>query len=118
MINYWAVGACYNGTDDKSEVFINDGVWIDGYGEEGNDKYSKILSEIKIGDVLILKSKGVKNRQVPFTRVKAIGVVKQKIKHYEFSVKWKCDKNFPIDFGTILYMDTISKLRDDKLLCM
>lgn len=34
MFNYWAVGACYNGTDDKSEVFINDGVWIDGYGGE------------------------------------------------------------------------------------
>jgi hypothetical protein len=111
------VGACFDGIDNKSEEFINNSEWYDGYAAEKDNRYFKLLNEVKIGDVLILKSKAVKNKKIPFTRLKAIGIVQNKRNYFSFDVKWMVDdEKFPIDFDGILYMKTIGKMRNDKLL--
>jgi hypothetical protein len=117
MRNFWAVGACFDGVHDKSEEFINKSEWYDGYAAENDNRYLNLLNEVQVKDVLILKSKAVKGKKIPFTRLKAIGFIQKKRNYFTFEVKWITDPdNFPIDFDGILYMKTIGKMRNDKLL--
>ena len=90
IMNYWAVGAAWESTEDVSTNFIEDGVWYDGYAEhDGNMKYKKQWEQVKPNDVIVMKSSATKGKDhsIPFTRIKAIGHVKEKVKPPDFKVK-------------------------------
>jgi len=116
---YWIVGSCYGGESkrDNFEKFIKEGRWEDGWGVSGNDKNKKFLLDIKKGDYLLLKSSfAIKN--ITYTRLKAIGIVKAKSasNFYSFLITWYDDEFLPKDFANISYRKTIEIARKDILL--
>ncbi len=86
-INYWLAGYSFGGNNSQLERFIKDGIWEGGYKdiENRNPNLLKDAKAISKGDVIILKSSSVKgaNRNLPFLRIKAIGVVTSDIIIYE-----------------------------------
>lgn len=75
----WLVGYSFGSNNSQYERFINDKIW------EGCFDIDKVLDKsmynlaknIKIGDIIILKSTSTKgkNHDQPFMRIKAVGVV-------------------------------------------
>ncbi len=110
FINYWAVGATF-GETDMSKEFIKNGYWYDGRYENGDTKYEKLLDDVQINDLFILKSafsQGSKEERKSVTRVKAIGIVKKKEKRHQFNVEWfNTDKITDLD---TYYSSTISRV--------
>jgi hypothetical protein len=67
--NYFLVGSYWDG-EEQSPRFYKDGIW-----ENGNDnKFNNVVTEIKIDDILFLKSTFPKDG-VSILRIKAVGVV-------------------------------------------
>ena len=58
----WFVGASYDSTGDQTELFVKDGVWINGY----QDKYLDLVKSIQIGDRIAIKSSYTRKHQLPF----------------------------------------------------
>ena len=114
---YWAVGATF-GDSDMSKEFISEGIWYDGWADDGNTKDDAILKEINVGDCLILKSSSTKGpgRQISFTKIKGIGIVIEKEEYYSFKMKWYDIPELPVDFDKIWYSKTVEELRDDNVL--
>ena len=97
---YWLAGCSYGGTDSQFDRFINDGIWEGGFAD-GTTYGSKFLEDAKSiseGDIIILKSTAVKgpNRDLPFLRVKAVGVATNDISvHYEGNeTRFECKVNY------------------------
>ncbi|MBP8114445.1 MAG: hypothetical protein KAY50_03750 [Chitinophagaceae bacterium] len=118
-VEYWAAGSSFGGTRDQTETFIENGIWQDGWGKSGDDKNKQILSLIKKGDYLFMKSSATHGvgHKISFTKLKAIGEVIGKIKdnYYTFRVKWYVN-NLPKNFDGIWYSNTIEPMRDDEML--
>ncbi|MEF8812031.1 MAG: hypothetical protein V5A47_13980, partial [Bacteroidales bacterium] len=117
-MNYWAVGAAWGSTEDVSKEFIDQGIWYDGYAEKEEDmRYEKYWKQVKLGDVLVMKSSATKGKDhsIPFTRIKAIGHVTEKIKPHYCRVKWWDIPELPIDLEGIAYRNTIEPVRNDAL---
>lgn len=49
---YWFVGACYEGTEDQTSRFVNEGIWENGY----EDKYLDQVRSMQPGDRIAIKS--------------------------------------------------------------
>jgi hypothetical protein len=118
---YWAVGSYWQKNEqtqknDQTEDFLKKDRWIDGFGKLNNPKNINKLNEVRIDDYFIMKSSSNRgqDRQIPFTRVKAIGKITGRIDWFTFSVKWRKVKH--IDFDNISYRSTIVRLRNDELL--
>ncbi len=116
-MNYWAVGAAHGDTD-VSKDFLDQGIWYDGYAEDGDDRNKSTLDEVAIGDLLLMKSSSTKGAKhsITFTKLKGIGKVSSKEAYHSFKVKWFDIKELPIDFDGISYRKTIEPLRDDEML--
>lgn len=76
----WFVGAAYGGTDDQTQQFVAEGIWVNGY----KDKYLDAVKSIQIGDRIAIKAAYTRKHNVPFDNrgltvsvmaVKAIGTV-------------------------------------------
>lgn len=99
-INYWLAGYSFGGNNSQQERFIKDGIWEGGYKdiENRNPNLLKDAKAISKGDVIILKSSSVKgaNRNLPFLRIKAIGVVTSDIIIYEEGdeTKFRCSVDY------------------------
>ena len=99
-INYWLAGYSFGGNNSQLERFIKDGIWEGGYKdiENRNPNLLKDAKAISKGDVIILKSSSVKgaNRNLPFLRIKAIGVVTSDIIIYEEGdeTKFRCSVDY------------------------
>lgn len=117
-MNYWAVGASWDGTEDVSLEFIEKGIWYDGYAANGNDKNKYALENIAKGDFILMKSSATKGagHAITFTKLKAIGEVIEKENYYSFKIKWFSIAGLPIDFDGISYRKTIEQMRDDEML--
>ena len=116
---FWAVGSSFNNSnDDKTEYFIENKIWFDGYAADGDDRNIKILDKIKKGDILLIKSSSTKgtNHKTTFTKLKAIGIVIDKKNQYTFHIDWLNTNKLPIDFDNISYRKTIEEMRDDEML--
>ena len=116
---FWAVGSSFNNSnDDKTNYFIENSIWFDGYASDDDDRNIKILNEIKKGDILLIKSSSTKgiNHKTTFTKLKAIGIVIEKKNQYTFHIDWLNTNKLPIDFDNISYRKTIEKMRDDEML--
>ncbi len=118
-MKYWAVGAVHDG-DDKSDEFINKGIWYDGYGSGGDKTYEKDLKQINIGDIFALKSSSTKGERkkgqaISFTRLKCVGIVTSIQNWFTFGIKWLTLDDLPKDFDTIYYARTLEELRTDSM---
>lgn len=77
---YWFAGAVWNNTDDQLDRFLTEGIWQNGY----HDKFSSLVSSMKPGDRIAIKSSLVRKYGLPFEnkgkpvsgmRIKAIGTI-------------------------------------------
>lgn len=116
-VSYWAVGSEWGG-EEQEERFIDEGIWEDGHGVDGNEQYKKILEQVNIGDYLLLKSSYAKgaNRSNAVTKLKRIGRVKEINEYYSFNVEWLSFEVLPREFEGVMYKDTIMKIDDGEIL--
>jgi hypothetical protein len=59
MAQYWVVGAWWGGVDDHTELFIKNGYWENGWGNE-NPSYAKLTNQIRQGDRIAIKKRAAK----------------------------------------------------------
>jgi 5-methylcytosine-specific restriction protein B len=78
-VNHWFVGASWAG-DDQTERFLKEGVWQNDH----EDKFSKLVRQMKPGDMIAIKASFTRKNDVPFEnygrsasvmRIKAIGTI-------------------------------------------
>lgn len=83
--NYWLLGHAYGSTDPQFDRFVHDGIWEGRFDENKpvDQRQLSLVWKIKIGDVIMLKSTAVKQRTIPFLRVKAVGIVTDQIEEFD-----------------------------------
>lgn len=59
---YWFVGACYDGTDDRSSDFVQQGIWRNGY----TDRYADDVNSMQPGERIAIKATYVRKNDLPF----------------------------------------------------
>lgn len=78
-INHWFVGSSWS-DGDQTERFLQEGVWQNG----SEDKFSKLVRQMKSGDRIAIKASFTRKNDVPFEnhgraasvmRIKAIGTI-------------------------------------------
>lgn len=110
---YWLVGYSFGGNESQIERFKEDGIWEGGFDESatGDQKLMALAKTIKEGDVIILKSSETKgkNHDLPFLRVKGIGMVTGNVTTYKVGqyTRCKCSVKYysfdQIDFDGNIY---------------
>lgn len=80
---YWLLGHAYGSTNPQINRFITEGIW-EGHFDENKRVDQRLLAlarRIKVGDVILLKSTATKgaNHDIPFMRIKAVGLVTDKL---------------------------------------
>lgn len=99
-INYWLVGFTFADSDSQLDRFYSEGIWESWYNDDkSSDKnLLTIAQSIKKGDVLILKSTSTKGSKhdIPFLRIKGIGIVENDIESIkaEKATKCRCDVRY------------------------
>lgn len=93
--NYWLLGHAYGSTDPQFDRFVNDGIWEGRFDESKpvDQRQLSLVRKIKVGDVIMLKSTAVKQRSIPFLRVKAVGIVTDNIEEFDGSEYRTCRCN-------------------------
>lgn len=86
MKNYWLTGYTFGDQGSQFDRFIENGVWESKHND-GNASDQKLLAvskSIAEGDIIILKSTSTKgtNHDLPFMRIKAVGIVTSAITTY------------------------------------
>lgn len=80
---YWLVGYTFGSSNSQFERFIKKSIWEGRFNDDTSSsrKMFDFAKRIKKGDVLIIKSSSTKGPQhnIPFLRVKAIGIVKDDV---------------------------------------
>lgn len=103
-MRYYVVRALWGDTD-KSEEFVKDGTWVNGYGDK---KYSLTVNAINPGDILLLAR--------PSKEIFNVGVcLKNENNFNDIKVRWF--ENFvPVNVGKTIspYIRTINKLSSDN----
>ncbi|WP_432695167.1 AAA family ATPase [Marinobacterium sp. YM272] len=59
---YWFVGALWDGKDDQTERFLNEGIWENGY----KDKHLDEVNSIQPGDKIAIKAAFTQKKNLPF----------------------------------------------------
>lgn len=99
-MNYWFVGDCFLGTESQLDRFRKDSLWEGRFDEKKkrDRKQLELARGVAKGDVLIVKSTSTKGKKhnVPFLRVKAVGVVMNdvEIKKVDGLTYCKCDVDY------------------------
>ena len=116
-MNYWAVGSTFDGKEDISNDFFSKKEWYDGYAENGNLQYKNYLTKVEVGDILIMKSSATRGQghKITFTRIKGVGIVKEKKDWYWFGVEWINLSEEALDIDGVSYRKTFEPLREDIL---
>jgi 5-methylcytosine-specific restriction protein B len=91
----WFVGASYGGNNDQSQIFIDQGIWINGY----IDRYLDAVKSIQPGERIAIKAAYTRKHDLPFDNrgltvsvmgIKAIGIVKENLGDgRNLKVDWK-----------------------------
>lgn len=104
--SYWLLGHAYSSTDPQFDRFVHDGIWEGRFDENKpiDQRQLNLIKKVKVGDVIMLKSTAVKQRSIPFLRIKAVGIVTDPIEEFKgteyktcmCSIKYICieDKDF------------------------
>lgn len=78
--SYWLLGHAFGKNNPQYERFILNGIWEGGFDvrKPVDQRQMSLARKIKIGDIVLLKSTATKgvNHDIPFLRIKAIGIVK------------------------------------------
>ena len=78
--SYWLLGHAFGKNNPQSNRFILNGIWEGGFDirKPVDQRQMSLARKIKIGDIVLLKSTATKgvNHDIPFLRIKAIGIVK------------------------------------------
>lgn len=78
--SFWFVGAIWGGTDDRTERFVEEGVWVNGY----EDRFLDEVRAMRPGERIAIKSSFTRKHDCPFEnhghvvsvmRIKAIGTI-------------------------------------------
>lgn len=93
--NYWLLGHAYGSTEPQFDHFVHNGIWEGRFDENKpvDQRQLSLVRKIKVGDVIMLKSTAVKQRTIPFLRVKAVGIVTAQIEEFEGSEYKTCRCN-------------------------
>ena len=98
--SYWLLGYSYGGNDSQLERFIKEGVWDGGFSDHKDVDQKQIADAMSISpeDIIILKSSGTKgpNHDLPFLRIKAVGIVTSDMSTYktEDATQCKCSVDY------------------------
>lgn len=109
---YWLSGYVFGSEGNQFDRFINEGIWESKHDDDNasDQKMLEISKTISEGDIIILKSTSTKgpNHDLPFMRIKAVGVVTSSIStfHVEGATKCQC---------TVQYISTESKDFDGSI---
>ncbi len=80
---YWLLGHAYGSTNPQFDRFITEGIWEGRFDENKrvDQRQLALARRIKVGDVILLKSTATKgaNHDIPFMRIKAVGLVTDKL---------------------------------------
>lgn len=80
---YWLSGYVFGSEGNQFDRFINEGIWESKHDDDNasDQKMLEISKSISEGDIIILKSTSTKgpNHDLPFMRIKAVGVVTSSI---------------------------------------
>ncbi|MCI5505812.1 MAG: AAA family ATPase [Prevotella sp.] len=80
---YWLLGHAFGSTNPQFDRFITEGI-LEGRFDENkpvDQRQLALARRIKVGDVILLKSTATKgaNHDIPFMRIKAVGLVTDKL---------------------------------------
>ncbi len=111
-ISYYVLGATWDGDDDQSERFYNNGIWENGFS-------NKLFDEIKginVGDEVAIKSTFAKRDGSNYLRIKAIGtVINNPGTGKSLSIKWR-PKFTPFDLeGYGAYRKTFHRVAEEDI---
>ena len=91
---YWLVGYSFGGHNSQMERFKDEGIWEGGFDETsaGDQRLMAQAKTITEGDVIILKSSATKgkNHDLPFLRIKGVGVVTGNVTTYQVDQYTRC----------------------------
>lgn len=117
-VSYWYVGASWEG-EDQTDRFLKDGVWQNGY----DDKFSKLVRQMKAGDRIAIKASFTRKNDVPFEnhgrvasvmRIKAIGTITaNRGDGKTVEVDWQ-ELDPPKDWYFYTYRTTVARARVDE----
>ena len=120
-VNHWFVGASWGG-DDQTDRFLSEGIWQNGY----EDKFSKLVRQMKPGDRIAIKASFTRKNDVPFEnhgraasvmRIKAIGTITaNRGDGLTVEVDWQ-ELDPPKDWYFYTYRTTVARARveDDDM---
>lgn len=120
-VSYWYVGASWGG-EDQTDRFLKEGVWQNGY----DDKFSKLVRQMKAGDRIAIKASFTRKNDVPFEnhgraasvmRIKAIGTITaNRGDGKTVEVNWQ-ELDPPKDWYFYTYRTTVARARieDDDM---
>lgn len=109
---YWLTGYVFGSEGNQFDRFINEGIWESKHDDDNasDQKMLEISKSISEGDIIILKSTSTKgpNHDLPFMRIKAVGLVTSSISsfHVEDATKCQC---------TVQYISTETKDFDGSI---
>lgn len=111
-VTHYLLGAVWNGKDDQTERFIENGMWKNGY----EDKFTDIVNTIKVGDRVAIKSSYANRNGKNYLRIKATGTVLENVGDGQ-TLKIKWDERFmPFDIeGLGAYRSTIHKVSESDI---
>lgn len=120
-LNHWFVGASWS-EGDQTDRFLEQGIWQNGY----EDKFSKLVMQMKPGDRIAIKASFTRKNDVPFEnygraasvmRIKAIGTITaNRADGLTVEVDWQ-ELNPPKDWYFYTYRTTVARARveDDDM---
>ncbi len=98
--NYWLTGYTFGDNESQFDRFVHEGIWESLHNDDKkNDQELLSLSKsISQGDIIILKSTSTKGQKhdIPFMRIKAIGIVQDDVttSRIEGGIKCQCNVNY------------------------
>lgn len=113
--SYWFVGATYEGTEDQTSRFLNEGIWENGY----EDRYLDLVRSMQPGDRIAIKSTYTRKSALPFDNrdntvsvmaIKATGTIIENLNNGNLvRVNWE-KEDHPREWYFSTYRTTICRV--------
>ncbi len=96
--SYWFVGANWGGADDQTARFLQEGVWENARGSDG--EHAETIARMRPGERIAIKSSfnrkhwlpfDTGGQRVPVMRIKAVGTILENLGNGAVAVAWEPD---------------------------